>query len=276
MTRDAHIVDVEFSHAGGMCTTYQPGPIRWRRDVLERVPVRFFTDRSLEYVRDFKQDQAVALLVEPRIGANARFYDAAERLPFDRILSYDRSFVERQPAFRGLLYRFGGTWLRPDEYWAGPGLEDKHHQVSIITSPKRDSIGQRLRHEVAEEFPGIDRFGSDFRYVESKATALRPFAFSVVIENSQIDDYFSEKLIDCLLCGTIPIYWGSPAVAKTFDDAGLITFDSLDELRGIIWTLRMGEWRAKQDIVRENQRRAMRFVSPELELFERYPFLFPE
>lgn len=272
MTCEAHIVDVEFAHADGISATYKLGPIRWRRDCDGRVPVRFFTDRSLEKVHDFESDAKVALLIEPRIGGNVRYYEAAARLPFDWVLSYDRGYVASIGA-RGLTYQFGGAWVESYEAWTD---EPKTSLVSLITSPKCDSTGQRLRHEVAAEFPMVVRYGSDFRYVESKATALLPFAFSVVIENSRIDDYFSEKLIDCMLCGTVPIYWGSPNIGLTFDADGVISFSGIDELRGILEALTMDEWARRRPAVQDNMVTAMRFLSPEFQLAKRYPFLFAE
>lgn len=48
--------------------------------------------------------------------------------------------------------------------------------------------------------------------------------FSIIIENSQEINYFSEKLIDCLLTKTIPIYWGSPNIGDYFNLDGFLVF----------------------------------------------------
>jgi hypothetical protein len=42
--------------------------------------------------------------------------------------------------------------------------------------------------------------------VESKVNALRKHRFALIVENSK--DYISEKLIDAIICGSVPIYVG--------------------------------------------------------------------
>jgi hypothetical protein len=54
--------------------------------------------------------------------------------------------------------------------------------------------------------------------------------FSIAIENNKEKYYFSEKLVDCLLTKTIPIYWGCSEVGRFFDEKGIIIFDTFDEL----------------------------------------------
>ena len=48
--------------------------------------------------------------------------------------------------------------------------------------------------------------------------------FSIVIENSIESDYFTEKLLDCFLTGTIPIYVGTKTTSEYFDTDGIIYF----------------------------------------------------
>jgi glycosyltransferase involved in cell wall biosynthesis len=55
-------------------------------------------------------------------------------------------------------------------------------------------------------------------------------AFSIAIESTREKNYFSEKLIDCLLTKTIPFYWGCPNVEEFFDPSGIITFENADDL----------------------------------------------
>ena len=51
--------------------------------------------------------------------------------------------------------------------------------------------------------------------VETKQETLRRYRFTICFENArEIDDYVTEKLFDCLLAGTIPIYYGAPNIAE--------------------------------------------------------------
>jgi len=44
----------------------------------------------------------------------------------------------------------------------------------------------------------------------------------------------TEKILDCFLTGTIPIYYGCPNVNDVFDINGIYTFKTKDELSVII------------------------------------------
>jgi hypothetical protein len=50
--------------------------------------------------------------------------------------------------------------------------------------------------------------------------------FSLVIENSQQNNYFTEKICDCLITKTIPIYYGCPNISEFFDTTGWIIIEN--------------------------------------------------
>jgi hypothetical protein len=58
--------------------------------------------------------------------------------------------------------------------------------------------------------------------------------FSIIIENSKEDYMFTEKLIDCFLTGTIPIYYGCPSIGLFFNDKGILHFNNYKECIDIL------------------------------------------
>lgn len=48
---------------------------------------------------------------------------------------------------------------------------------------------------------------------EDKVATMRNYRFAICFENVAIPGYITEKIIDCFVAGTIPIYWGAPDVA---------------------------------------------------------------
>jgi hypothetical protein len=75
----------------------------------------------------------------------------------------------------------------------------------------------------------IDCYGKHTNYIENKIDGLKDYCFSVAIENSSIPGYFSEKILDCFLTGTVPIYLGDFEIGKHFDTRGIIFYnDSFD------------------------------------------------
>ena len=49
-----------------------------------------------------------------------------------------------------------------------------------------------------------------------KLRGLIDYEYSVVLENSQQTNYFTEKLADALLSWTVPLYWGCPNIIDLF------------------------------------------------------------
>ena len=62
----------------------------------------------------------------------------------------------------------------------------------------------------------------------------------MIIENAQEPDYFTEKLLDCFICGTIPIYWGAPNISHYFNVDGMVICNDLAELQGAIEAILKG------------------------------------
>jgi hypothetical protein len=53
--------------------------------------------------------------------------------------------------------------------------------------------------------------------VSSKSQALAAYTYSICIENSREKNYVTEKITDCFLTGTIPIYLGCPNIQDVYD-----------------------------------------------------------
>lgn len=99
--------------------------------------------------------------------------------------------------------------------------------VSMIMSEKRDLPGHIDRVEFANSLMSksflIKRFGrGTSNPVENKDEALKDFAYSIAIENSQQANYFTEKFYDCLLSWTVPIYRGATNIGNFFPPESFI------------------------------------------------------
>jgi len=64
--------------------------------------------------------------------------------------------------------------------------------------------------------------------IEDKKDGLRDYCFSYTIENCSEQGYYTEKINDCFLTGTIPIYWGDPDIGNVYNTDGIIFLDELD------------------------------------------------
>ncbi|WRE32383.1 fucosyltransferase [Helicobacter pylori] len=68
--------------------------------------------------------------------------------------------------------------------------------------------------------------------VGNKSEFLSQYKFNLCFENSQGYGYVTEKILDAYFSHTIPIYWGSPSVAKDFNPKSFVNvhdFKNFDE-----------------------------------------------
>ncbi|TPH71891.1 fucosyltransferase, partial [Helicobacter pylori] len=68
--------------------------------------------------------------------------------------------------------------------------------------------------------------------VKNKSEFLSQYKFNLCFENSQGYGYVTEKILDAYFSHTIPIYWGSPSVAKDFNPKSFVNvcdFKDFDE-----------------------------------------------
>ena len=104
----------------------------------------------------------------------------------------------------------------------------------MIASAKQMVDGHRVRLEYAEKLKGrLDLYGgacgspkvTSEEYILDKSDGLAPYMFSVAMENCRVSLYYTEKLTDCFVTGTVPIYWGSDDIGEIFDEKGIIKLD---------------------------------------------------
>lgn len=85
--------------------------------------------------------------------------------------------------------------------------------------------------------------------------------FNIAIENTAQENYFSEKIIDCFMTETVPIYIGCPNIGDYFDVRGIIIVSSLDDLIRMVNTLTPQIYAVMKPYILENKRRAEKFLS---------------
>lgn len=120
-------------------------------------------------------------------------------------------------------------------------LPAKTKHISVITSSKAFSKGHQKRIDFVAKLKErygdkIDVFGRGFNGFKDKWDVLADYKYHIVIENSQSDYYWTEKLSDCYLSGTYPIYYGCTNIDSYFPEDGLarIDIDNLEQSFSVI------------------------------------------
>lgn len=89
----------------------------------------------------------------------------------------------------------------------------KKKLVSMIASNKVMCQEHLYRQSIIEKYSNkCDHFGRGFNPIENKIDGLKDYCFSFAIENATYPNMFTEKITDCFMCGTIPIYHGIPNI----------------------------------------------------------------
>ncbi|QIE45903.1 hypothetical protein G5B38_10385 [Pseudohalocynthiibacter aestuariivivens] len=143
---------------------------------------------------------------------------------FYRVLTCNEALLAAIP--NGIFFAHGSTWV-PE--WRDLDVT-KARMTSLIASAKRSQEGHQLRHSVAAwanaKGLDVDTMGGGYIPFGAKAEGLAPYRYSIVIENVREPNYFTEKLLDAVLCETVPIYWGCPNIADFIDTSGMILCQS--------------------------------------------------
>ena len=116
------------------------------------------------------------------------------------------------------------------------GVPAKNKTISIITSLKQKTEYHRKRvkflHEAQREFAGVlDSFGREFNPVNDKLDAIAPYKYHIVIENSRVKNYWTEKLADAWAGWALPIYCGDPAILEQIPDKNGIEIIDVDDVK---------------------------------------------
>ncbi|MDR2175349.1 MAG: hypothetical protein LBO82_05370 [Synergistaceae bacterium] len=99
----------------------------------------------------------------------------------------------------------------------------KSRTISIIVSLKNLCEGHAKRLAFLEALKAhcgakVDYYGREFNAVDDKLEAIAPYKYHIAIENSQMENYWTEKLTDAWIGWSLPIYCGDSALRDRIPD----------------------------------------------------------
>jgi hypothetical protein len=152
-------------------------------------------------------------------------------------------------------------------YIKNPQIYSKDKLVSIICSMQNWLPGHQDRLAMVEQLspyaPWFGKGRGDME-IKFKEEGLADYMFSVAIEN--MDNWFTEKLLDCFLTGTVPIFYGTSNIGKWFNLDGIIILkDEFD-----IESLTEEMYYSKMDAIKDNYERALKMEIVEDFIWENY------
>jgi len=108
----------------------------------------------------------------------------------------------------------------------------KENKIVWVTSNQRTSKGHNVRMDfldVIKGLPFVDLYGRGINPIDDKWDVLSTSKYAIAYENFQNDYYWTEKIVDCFLCYTMPLYFGCNAIDQFFPKDSFIQIDPKDK-----------------------------------------------
>jgi hypothetical protein len=219
----------------------------------------------------------IGVQLEPNAISHKRDEFIQNHTRFDTILTFDEEILKECKNAR--MYVYGTSWI-PQDIFNNIDTSIKKPCISSLTGWKGWAPGHQFRHILYLEQltiplpitwyrsgaePIIQEIGNNPILTKDCHTGKPPmflgYQFSLVIENSRQANYFTEKLMDCLLTKTIPIYYGCPNIRNWFDTTGWIILESESVEELISKCTVLPDYNALMPFINDNHERAKKYIS---------------
>jgi hypothetical protein len=257
---------------------FDKGSFEKRFDALKHIDFSLFIDAIPESQEEISPIN-IMVLQEPNEYFGYHDWAIENKELFSFILTWDDKVLNN--CDNASLLLFGHTWFKPDQY-----TEDKvkKFEVTHLRGNLLKTYGQSLRHELLNRQNEIvvpknfyDVYGDRHNIEDARLGKEKLFGnsmFGAAIENTQHNGYFTEKILDCFLQKTIPIYWGCSDITDVFNPEGIIIFTSVDDAIRKMNRLDEEYYWSRQAIIDENYQKALQFVDYEQNIYNKIEEIF--
>lgn len=186
-----------------------------------------------------------------------------------------RKYISSQTC---LPWHIGKTY---DELIAEHAPPKKDKLLSSIIGSSVYLPGHKKRYNFIQKVKksdiSLDLFGKGIKPINDKLQALENYMFSFAIENNSNPDMWTEKLADCLLSWTLPVYYGCTNLEKYFPVGSFLQIDinypisTIEELNS---KLSHDFWETSIDAIREarelllNKYQLFPFLAEKIEMYK--------
>jgi hypothetical protein len=247
-------------------------------DYLKHIDFSLFVETIPESQNDLSAINIISLH-EPNEYFGLHDWVIQNKNIFNVILTWDDKVLNN--CENAVFLPFGHTWFKPDQY-------KKEHQKEFKISHLRGSLlksyGHQIRWEILNRKNEIkvptkffeiygDRHNIERARID-KEEVFGDAQFGVAIENFSHRGWFSEKILDCFLLKTIPIYWGCSNIGDFFNKEGIIKFENPDDFIYIVNQLDEKYYDSKKHIIEENYQLALQYVNYEQNIINKIEEIF--
>ena len=207
----------------------------------------------------FYYDLRIFLETEPEeIIGNTKSFLVDNWEYFDYVLTFNDETLNLLPNARKFIFTV--PWVTE---WSN---KEKRFKVSFLPGRKSFAMGHKLRHviyrkqsriQIPKNFIPSISFDNNLR----REILFDSNQYNIAIENSRHRNYFTEKIVDCFLTKTIPIYWGCPNIDEYFDINGIIVVEKEFDFYSKINELTPEYYYSRLDSINANYEIAVKMFS---------------
>lgn len=226
-------------------------------EIESKKPVRLFVD-TVEGI--YSSVNNINILWVKEVEEISRFKQTAlnHATLFDAIITYDEEILQK--CSNAWFMAFGTAWV-----WDYDLATQKKFQVSHLTGYKEITYGHRLRKELylrqseikipldfyISQHGGVPNLYGNKILGDTK-TPMFNSMFHLCIENTTQKNCFTEKVIDCLITKTVPVYYGCSNIFDFFDTQGFLIVNTADEVIHTLNNLTPEDYYSRMEFIQSN------------------------
>lgn len=255
-----------------------PISLNKKAEHLKHINCSIFIDDIPKSQEDLSEINIMAM-IEPNQYFGLHDWTIQNKDLFSIILTWDDKVLNN--CNNASYLAFGGSWFKPYQY------EKEHYkkfELAHLSGVLNKSYGHSMRHEIIarqNEFKIPtnfhktigDRHNLDDARI-GKETVFGNSMFGVAIENFSHRGWFSEKLLDCFLMKTIPLYWGCSNIGDYFNLDTIIRVNNVDDIISYVNRLRSNDYERHIKSIEENYQKALQYIDYEQNLINKVEEIF--
>jgi len=185
---------------------------------------------------------------------------------YNHLFTHNQELIDAHE--RAHLFEFATSWIKDYNF------PEKEFSVSTLVGGKRMAEGHLLRQKLwfkedritapkkfflSSHLGGIENYKDNPILGDSK-NPLFDSQFHICIENTKRENWFTEKLIDCLQTKTVPIYYGCPNIGNWFDTRGFIIVNDLKDIIDACNSLNENTYSEMLPYIEDNYKKSGEYV----------------
>jgi hypothetical protein len=166
---------------------------------------------------------------------------------FKRVFTHDVGLTKKSDIFEL-------TQCDIKSHITSANIYPKTKLISMVASSKTLCSEHLYRQQIILKYKNkLDHFGRGFNEIQNKIDGLKDYCFSITMENATYPNMITEKITDCFITGTIPIYYGISNIDHFFNPDGIIILDDNFNIDDLSFDL----YHSKIEAVKDNFKRSI-------------------